>query len=211
MVETGHETTSDQGGEAGSHVLPHRAGGAHRGPVPQDAGSSRRARRRPARSVRPGPSPRSDLGGWGTEWQYLPKLSTASGHPLAPFGDRTAADTTRIPVPGAQAGVGSRSISLLVGIHLRGRVDTFVVWQRRHGSGSGCYGRLRIGVAKARRRRVLTNDDCWGLPSADQGLCRRLACRWWIAQYPPSSPSVSMAQVRYCGHLARSLGSAGSR
>ena len=44
----------------------------------------------------------------------------------------------------------------------------------------------RWWVSRHPPRRVLTNDDCWGLPSADQGLCRRLACRWWIAQYPPS-------------------------
>jgi len=50
----------------------------------------------------------------------------------------------------------------------------------------GLLSTLRAGVLREKHaRRVLTNDDCWGLPSADQGLCRRLACRWWIAQHPP--------------------------
>ena len=34
-------------------------------------------------------------------------------------------------------------------------------------------------------RRVLTNDDCSGLPPAGPGSSRRLAGRWWIAQHPP--------------------------
>ncbi|MCY4370042.1 MAG: amidase [bacterium] len=58
---------------------------------------------------------------------------------------------------------------------------------------SGTVGDLRLLPHKRFPRRVLNNDDCSGLPPADQGLCRRLAGRWWIAQHPPRRLAIMKA------------------